>query len=108
MLKRIVLAATLACSGIHIAEGQRLVRTLRPPERPEGEELKFDTNQQPLTNLALGLGSSELDANYAPKIIFLPDSSQVFAVFPGSGWLAGTWRVAKLWPISRSLVIRLP
>ncbi len=93
MLKRILLAATLVCSAGHIALGQRLVRTLRPPERPEGEELKFDTNLSPLTNLSLSPGAAPRDANYAPDIVFTPDSSRVFVVFPGSDRLVG-WDVA--------------
>ncbi len=93
MVKQIVLVATLVCGVSTTALGQRLVRTLRPPEAPEGEEIRFDTNLQPLTNQGLSPGSSARDANYAPKLVFTPDSARIFAVFPGSDRMLG-WDVA--------------
>ena len=93
MVKRIVLVAALFCGVSELALGQRLVRTLRPPEAPEGEELRFDTNLAPLTNLSLSPGAGQPDANYAPHLVFTPDSTRVFAVFPGSDRMLG-WDVA--------------
>ena len=93
MVKQIVLVATLFCGASEIALGQRLVRTLRPPEAPEGEEVRFDTNLQPLTSLSLSPGTTPPDANYAPDLVFTPDSTRVFAVFPGSDRMLG-WDVA--------------
>ena len=88
---RIVLALILVCCAGQSVEGQRFLRTLHPPERPEGEELKFDTNLLPLTNSTISISGTS-DANYAPNLVFTPDSNRVFAIFPGSDRLVG-WNV---------------
>ena len=86
MLMRIVLALILVCCAGQSVEGQRFLRTLHPPERPEGEELKFDTNLLPLTNSTISISGTS-DANYAPNLVFTPDSNRFFAFFRNSSYV---------------------
>ncbi len=62
---------------------QRVVSTVSPPE---GEEIRFDVNDFPLTNLPASSPPPgvPVELNFGPNIVFTPDSSRAFVSYPGS------------------------
>ncbi len=76
-MRKTLVSVLLACLTSAPLMGQRVVRRVIPP--PE-EELRFDSNDFPLTSLPL---SQSVDFNFSPNVVFSPDSKRGFVAFPG-------------------------
>ncbi len=78
-----IILVSLCCAAPLLA--QRIVTTL---PAPEDEDIRFDVNDFPLTNLPYGQEAAfpglPRELNFGPNIVFAPDSRRAFVSFPGS------------------------
>ena len=79
-MSRCLLVVTVTCLSICSALlGQRIFATMDPSSLEE--DLKFDTNNVPLTNTG---STTPVDLNFSPNVVFSPDSRKAFVSYPGS------------------------
>ena len=79
-MSRCLLIATVSCLSIcSTLQGQRLFATVDPSALEEN--LRFDTNNIPLTNTGI---NAPVDLNFSPNVVFSLDSRKAFVSYPGS------------------------
>lgn len=77
-MRKWMIAALLALFVTAPALGQRVVHKVIPPEELQ---LRFDSNDFPLTTQPL---SQTTDFNFSPNVVFTSDSKRGFVAFPGN------------------------